>query len=185
MKAMTLIEILISLLIIGFIIITLFFFTINISNFNTYFVFNLGKHQEIISTANIMSRELKSMLQSNVGNYPIEKATNNEIVFYSDIDNDGLVERIRYFIENNNLKKGIVKPQGNPLSYDLNQEKILTLIYNLTNSNIFEYYDKNNQLTFDINNIKIIKINLSAVEPINNHYINHSFIIAPRNLRYK
>ncbi|MCS7183977.1 MAG: hypothetical protein NZ866_01345 [Patescibacteria group bacterium] len=184
MKSFTLIEILLSLLIICLIVIMMIFFTINIANFNTYFVFNLGKQREVILTATIMSKELRSMSQSNIGNYPIEKAQNNEIIFYSNIDNDNLIERIRYFVESNSFKKGIIKPQGNPLNYSQSNEIFYLMISELYDSNIFQYFNKNNQLTSEIINIKLIKVNLSTKDNKNNPFY-YSFLVAPRNLRFK
>ncbi|GIW65990.1 MAG: hypothetical protein KatS3mg094_509 [Candidatus Parcubacteria bacterium] len=185
MRGFTLIEIIMGIFIISLITFILIFFIINISNFNIYFIFNLGKYQEINNTINIMSRELKSMMQSSIGNYPIEKIKNNEIIFYANIDNDNLIEKIRYFVDGSNFKKGVTKPQNNPLFYDLNQEKIILMISDLRNSNIFQYFNKNNELTSDINQVKLIKVNLIIEDITNKKIINRSFIVAPRNLRYK
>ncbi len=184
MRGFTLIELLLVLTIFSFIILIIFFLTINISNINTQIIFNVGKNREIIITVSALTKELRGMSQSNIGNYPIEKAQPNQIIFYSDIDKDNLIERIRYFVENNNLKKGIIKPTGNPLTYDPNNEIIYTMITDLTNTNIFSYYNRNNQIASDINSIKLIKINLSA-RGNNQSIINYSFTVAPRNLRFK
>ncbi len=47
---------------------------------------------------NVMTREIREMSQGDDGSYPIEEANDNEIIFYSDIDKDGQVEKVRYFL---------------------------------------------------------------------------------------
>ena len=44
------------------------------------------------------------------GSYPIISASENEFIFYSDYDDDGVTERIRYFLEAQQLKVGIIEP---------------------------------------------------------------------------
>lgn len=183
MKGITLIELLLSLLIISFILLIFIFLTFNISNLNTYFVFNLGKQREIMNTIIALTKELRSMEQSSIGNYPLEKILTNQIIFYSNIDDDNLIERVRYFVDGNTLKKGIIKPVGNPLNYN-QPEIVINMITDLSDNNIFSYYNGNNQLTSDINAVKIVKVNLSAKD-YNRKIINHSFVVVPRNLRFK
>jgi type II secretory pathway pseudopilin PulG len=45
-----------------------------------------------------MAREIRQAAAGDNGAYPIELAADKEFVFYSDIDNDGKVERVRYYI---------------------------------------------------------------------------------------
>ncbi|MDP2926711.1 MAG: hypothetical protein Q8N65_01055 [bacterium] len=45
-----------------------------------------------------MTREIRQAKQGDDGSYPIEKAEDKEFIFYSDIDNDGKTERVRYFL---------------------------------------------------------------------------------------
>lgn len=46
----------------------------------------------------IMAKELRQARYGDNGAYPIEKAASKELIFYSDIDEDGQTERIRYFL---------------------------------------------------------------------------------------
>lgn len=46
----------------------------------------------------IMVKEIREARQGENGAYPIEYAGDKEFIFYSDIDNDGKVERVRYFL---------------------------------------------------------------------------------------
>lgn len=43
-------------------------------------------------------KEIREAREAEDGSYIIEKAEDKELIFYSDIDNDGKVERVRYFL---------------------------------------------------------------------------------------
>lgn len=45
-----------------------------------------------------MVKEIRMARSGENGAYPLEKAADKELVFYSDIDGDGKVERVRYFL---------------------------------------------------------------------------------------
>jgi type II secretory pathway pseudopilin PulG len=45
-----------------------------------------------------MVKEIREARPGDDGSYPIEQAADKEFVFYSDIDKDGDVERVRYFL---------------------------------------------------------------------------------------
>ena len=79
---------------------------------------------------------------ADTGAYVINQAEASSFIFYSDIDNDGLKEKVRYFLIGTTLQKGVIKPTGSPLSYNPLNETISTLAENLTNVSIFDYYDK-------------------------------------------
>ncbi|MFH1509809.1 MAG: type II secretion system protein [Candidatus Nealsonbacteria bacterium] len=46
----------------------------------------------------VMVKEIREARYGDNGAYPIEKADNKELIFYSDIDKDGSTERVRYFL---------------------------------------------------------------------------------------
>lgn len=53
---------------------------------------------------------------------------------------------MRYYKEGEELKKGVIIPSGNPLSYSVSNEKIITVAHNVKNSGtepIFSYFDRN------------------------------------------
>ncbi|MEK9201667.1 MAG: hypothetical protein AAB944_01715, partial [Patescibacteria group bacterium] len=59
--------------------------------------------------------------------------------------NDGLQERVRYFLSGTDLRKGVIKPSGNPLQYNPASETFSTLARDVRNGgqNLFDYYDAN------------------------------------------
>lgn len=93
----------------------------------------------------IMVMEIREAQGGEDGSYPIEKADDFEFIFYSDIDKDARIERVRYFLDGNSLKKGVIEPSGWPLSYPEDKEKISFLSRYVRNGSqpIFSYYNQN------------------------------------------
>lgn len=94
-------------------------------------------------TFKMLSQELRGAQYAETGTYPIEKAEQSQLIFYSDMDNDNRVERLRYFLENNELKRGKTEPEGQPPKYLAASEKITILVENVQMSGepVFKYYD--------------------------------------------
>lgn len=92
----------------------------------------------------IMTSELREAVPADTGSYPIETATEQEIIFYGDVDLDGGVERIRYFLDGSNLKRGQIEPSGDPIKYDEETEVVTTFSRYIENDNdpIFYYYNE-------------------------------------------
>ncbi len=105
---------------------------------------------------------------SESGGYPIVALGANSFTFYSDYDNDGTVEQVRVFVENEELKRGIVEPSGSPAEY-VDAESISTIVYNVRNialsKDLFTYYDNIGIEVTDMSEILepvFIKIDLVA-----------------------
>lgn len=89
-----------------------------------------------------MVEEIREARVGEDGAYIIEESQDFEFIFYSDIDKDGAAERIKYFIEGNNFKKGVIDPAGWPIQYPLVNETVTTLSQHVRNlPPIFHYYD--------------------------------------------
>jgi hypothetical protein len=108
----------------------------------------LQSPQDIKQTMQILTTEIRSAGPSSLGAYPIEATATGTFTFYSDIDKDGFFEKIRYFLSSasstNVIKKGVIKPAGNPLIYSTSSEIITTAIANVVPSKItplFQYFD--------------------------------------------
>ncbi|MDE2030773.1 MAG: prepilin-type N-terminal cleavage/methylation domain-containing protein [Patescibacteria group bacterium] len=108
------------------------------------------------------------------GAYPINQADDTQIVFFSTApDGNGTVSRVRYYMSNGILYKGITDPTGSPLSYNTNNEIITPIFSSLSlgTNPLFYYYDGNydgstNPLAqpVNINQIKFVKINLIVLK---------------------
>jgi prepilin-type N-terminal cleavage/methylation domain-containing protein len=187
MRGFTLIEILIVMFIIVFLVGVIIFFVISLSNYRTFFLFTMGSEKEIDIMLTNIAREIRTMNYSSNGAYPIEYASTTSIIFYSDIDNDGLTERIRYYLENNILKRGIIKPSGTPPSYNQANEKIWNMVYNVEDFKITYYDESLNILSPPIENykIKIIKVEVKTKPVFNKPSIQSYIVVSPRNLKTK
>jgi len=103
----------------------------------------------------IMVKEIREAIIGDDGSYIIEKADDNEFIFYSDIDKDEETERVRYYLDGNDFKKEVIEPTACcPIEYikDKNDpaysEKVIILSQNVRNDtgnpseHIFKYYDE-------------------------------------------
>ena len=97
----------------------------------------------IEQTLQMILPEVRSITESNVGAFPVSVAGTSTFEFYSDIDQDGLFERVRYFLDGNTFYKGVIKPSGSPLTYATSSESLRDLVDNMiSGSQIFTYYDE-------------------------------------------
>lgn len=85
--------------------------------------------------------ELRTAETPYDGSFALASTTDNAVLFYADSNGDSTIERIRYWVENGALNRGIVRPSGQPLSYNLSSESVATLIENIvTAPPYFIYY---------------------------------------------
>lgn len=138
----------------------------------------LQSRQDIDQTFQIMITDIRSAGQSNQGAYPIVSASTSSFIFYSDYDQDGVFERIRYSLVTSTLERGIVEPSGNPLSYPTSSEVVTTVIEDVviaatTSLNVFEYFDSSYTgsgsamtSTDDVSPIRVVRVTIySDVSP--------------------
>lgn len=106
-KGFTLIEILIATVIISFVILGLSRFS---GLFKSGYEFTFAETQAIAEAQQaitIMEREIREMRDGVDGSYPLAITDDNELVFYSDVDDDGVGERVRYYLVGTDLVKQI------------------------------------------------------------------------------
>lgn len=88
-------------------------------------------------------QDIREASYGDDGSYPISSVATSSITFYSDLDNDPNVERVRIFIQNNTLYRVVTDSAGNPPSYTGQTgatTTILTYIRNATTP-LFTYYN--------------------------------------------
>lgn len=165
--AFSLVEIIIVIFVLLLISIAVWTFQSNVFSLNNIISGNITAQEEARSSFKMITAEIRSASPSSTGAYSLSEAGVNSFTFYSDIDDDGLKERIRYFLSSSILKKGIIKPSGNPLVYDPDNEETTEIIHNVYNDTtpIFDYYDANYDGTTDplvqpvnISAIRLVKI---------------------------
>jgi type II secretory pathway pseudopilin PulG len=87
---------------------------------------------------------LREASYADDGNYPISSAATSSITFYSDIDSDRGIERVRVYTIGTTLYRVITNAAGNPPSYTgqaPSTTTIATYVRNTTSVPIFKYYD--------------------------------------------
>jgi len=115
--------------------------------------------------------ELRRAQPASTGAYAIESVSSTSLIFFSDINNDGARERLRYFVSGHSFKRGVIVPTGQPFVYQLANESLSTVITDLGTSSpsIFTYYNSSYDGTVsttalaepvEIKNVRLIKIEL-------------------------
>lgn len=88
---------------------------------------------------------LREVRQGDNGAYPVVSANDNDLVVYSDYDQDGITERLHFYRSGEDILMGIRKPTtGMPKTYasgDTSTETIASHIVNDAGTPIFAYYD--------------------------------------------
>lgn len=133
-------------------------------------------------------QELRNSRQSDGGAYPLQLADDQEIIFYSNADNDADIERIRYFLEGTDLKKGTIDPQGFPIQYPAQNEVVKVIANYVQNGSnpLFYYYNQNwpadqdnNPLSTpaQLNHVSLVKIEVHInAEP---EHPEREFVLEP------
>ncbi|MDP3880690.1 MAG: prepilin-type N-terminal cleavage/methylation domain-containing protein [bacterium] len=198
-RGFTLVEILVAMSITVVVAILITQFIGSITEFNQRFNRTLVGQEQASQTLQIMIPEIRSAAQSNVGNYPIEEAATSSFTFYSDIDKDGLYERVRYYLDSDGetFSKSIIKPSGEPLTYSSSSEITRPMMTGIQmgTSSIFTYYDMHSTGTqsvalpapVDVLEVKTVNIRLifdegSTERPVIKSVENQATV---RNLRFK
>ncbi len=172
-KGFTLIEIIVVMAIMSGIVFVISVFTLDISEFQIFVGESLEVEQEVHQAFGVMIPEIRSVGPSGNGGYPISVASSSSFSFYSDINNDGLFDQVRYFLDGVILKKGVIKPTGGaPYVYNPSTEEVSDKVNSVTSGNIFSYFDKNydgvngSPLSYpiDVSAIRVVKINLVVDE---------------------
>jgi len=143
-KGFTLMEVLVALGIFALISVAVgWIFTTSLRSTNTIWE-QLATQNDGRAALQQFVDDVRRAETSSIGSYPIASATTTEFTFYANIDNDSSREKVRFFLDGTDLKKGVVKPSGEPLNYD-GAESIVTVAEAVVNTShgipLFEYYD--------------------------------------------
>lgn len=98
MKGYTLIETLITILIFTLAMGTLFGLLVFAYRTNSYAWGQSRAVDEARRGIETMVKEIREARIGEDGSYPLERAEDKQVIFYSDIDNDGKTEKVRYFL---------------------------------------------------------------------------------------
>jgi hypothetical protein len=102
------------------------------------------------------------------GSYPLKTIGTSTLTFSADMNNDGNVENIRYYLTNGTLYRGVKFATGTNPTYVGQPEStttIATSVRNSTSSPIFTYYDSSG--IFSTSTGKIASIGIMLLVDIN------------------
>lgn len=143
-KGFTLIEVLVAMVILSVAGLALLSLQVILSQ-NQVLVFkNYLSIDDANNVVTTFTKEVRNARPGDNGSYPLEYVGDDQIIFYSDVDFDGNVDRVRYSVVNQTqLDKGVIKPVGFPATYPQDQEIVTTLSNNVRNlgSPAFYYYN--------------------------------------------
>lgn len=144
-KGLTLVETLVALSIFSIALGAVFTFILQGMKAQNMNIQQIIAQSDARYTLKKIATELRQAQYSEEGNYPVAEATNNSLIFYADIDSDLQTERLRYYLEGNELKRGKIEPEGEPPKYYSASEKITSLAKHLAmgETSIFKYYEGN------------------------------------------
>lgn len=116
-----------------------------------------------------MMNELRNAVTSSTGTYALGSVADQAITFYSNVDSDAAIERIRYYISDGKLYRGLLKPTGSPLAYVEANETLQVVQDNVANgaTPLFYYFDDSYDGTgsaltspVTITQVKLVRLNL-------------------------
>ena len=141
---------------------------------------------ESTAAVSTLAREIRTAQKGDNGSFQFIYASAHDISFFSDIDVDGRIEQIRYYVEGTSLKKDVIDPQGSPVTYPPEQKVTTTITENIRNNSspMFSYFNEdwpndtsNNPLPTpaDLDSIKMvhiyIRINPDPNDPDNDYVL--------------
>jgi type II secretory pathway pseudopilin PulG len=117
-----------------------------------------------------IASEIRNAQTGSNGAYVLDTAATGTIIFYSPVaDNDPGIERVRYFVQNGQLWKGVTEYSGT--TYNTNTEQTYAVQKDLANGStpVFYYYDgtyigsstqASLSVPVNVTQVKFIKVNL-------------------------
>ena len=118
-------------------------FESNIFSYNRSATGSLTTVQDAQVILKTISRDIRMSSQGSDGSYALQTAATNTLQFFSDINGDGLKERIRYSLIGQKLYRTVLVPAGSPLAYSGTESTstILTDVVNDSSVPVFSYFD--------------------------------------------
>lgn len=157
-------------------IFTLFVGTV-IMLFSTGYSYNLILWEQLATqndgrkALRVISDDVRRAEESSIGSYPLATVGEYELILYANVDDDVARERVRYYVDNLTLYRGVVQPAGSPLSYTTSTEVSTEVAQAVVNVNkgipVFLYFNEAFTGTqspmvqpVDITSVRIIKTQL-------------------------
>jgi len=132
--------------------------------------------------------QLRGIQQADNGDYPLESGDDFDMVFYADVDDDGVVEKVHYFLDlaTDQLRMGVSNPlPTNPVTYPTTDQTVSVVtnyVVNASTDPIFYYYN-DDYPTDTVNNPLATPANIGVVQMIRvKLFVNINPVTAPDNI---
>jgi prepilin-type N-terminal cleavage/methylation domain-containing protein len=142
-QGFSLVEIIIVVAIAASIVIVVSNLSGNISLLNGLVSQELQTKSDINQTLQIMTTQIRSACTSANGAYPIVSAATSSFIFYSNGDDNGVLQRVRYFLSSSTIWRGTIQPAGTPATYPTATEIVTDMVDNViipSSTALFSYY---------------------------------------------
>jgi prepilin-type N-terminal cleavage/methylation domain-containing protein len=143
-EGFTLAEIVVTLAVVAVVGIIIAKFQVDVFSFNRTFHASFSTVDQAQKLLRPMTAEIRSASQSSNGAYPIDAFAANDFAFYSDINNDGFKDWVRYYVSGTTMYKEVIAPSGTPLTYSPANKKTYTFMTGVRNISdgisAFQYY---------------------------------------------
>jgi prepilin-type N-terminal cleavage/methylation domain-containing protein len=179
-KGFTLMEVLVAMGIFALIIGTIVWIFIYSLRYNAVLWEQLKTQTDGRRVLQEVVDDVRRAEQSSIGSFAVVTADEYEFSFYANIDDDSLRERVRFWIDDGDitLKKGVIKPTGNPLEYVSGNENVVEIAHDVVNRNkgvpIFLYFDEKSYPTSNsllqpvaLTDVSTVKVQLELEEDPN------------------
>ena len=141
-----------------------------------------------------MVGDIREATFADDGSFPLESIGPYTLVFFSDIDRDERIERVRFSLEHTVVLRGQAESAGNPLTYPLDDDSIQHVSDHIRNEEygqaLFHYYDETGNEILDYDQVTDVRfITVRVVVNINPERLPQDYTLQSsatlRNLRYR
>ena len=143
-KGLTLIELVVTITIATGVFLIIGKFQSDVFSLNRVFSGSFSGSDQAQKLLRPMTAEIRSASPSANGSYPIDTIADNSFSFYSDIDNNGSKDLVRYYLSGTTVYKEVTPPTGSPATYNVANKKTSTFITGVRNQDtslaLFRYF---------------------------------------------
>jgi prepilin-type N-terminal cleavage/methylation domain-containing protein len=140
----SLLEVLVVIAIAGAVIVVVGNVGTNIGSLNGLIENNLQSKSDVAQTLQIIASEIRGAGPSAAGAYPIVAAATSSFSFYSNINDNGIIDYVSYYLASSTIYRVLIAPTGTPATYPTSSQITFDMIDNVTlvsSTPLFSYFD--------------------------------------------